>query len=196
MKNFEFNLPLNYELKKKIDANDKKTGLLLTVITLVITVILVIAGTFIYQSITKKSFNIGSLGILRLLIFFVGYIVLIILHELIHGLFYKIFTKQKLSFGLTIFVAYCGVPNLYVYKKPMIITALATCVIISTTLLIPMILVNNINNFWILLLMFSCHFGGCCGDIYSVLLLKLKFKGNTVLINDTGPVQTIYDVKE
>lgn len=196
MKNFEYQLPENYEVIKVIDAKDKKTARTLTIATLIVTVIVVALGTMLYTAITKQIFLFGKIESWKWLIFCVLYILIVIIHELIHGLFYKIYTKEKLTFGLTLYVAYCGVPNLYVYKKPMIYTAMAPCVILSTLLLIPMFLVNNIYDFWLILLVFACHFGGCCGDIYSSYLLKFKYKNSTVLINDTGPTQTIYDVKQ
>ena len=39
-----------------------------------------------------------------------------VLHELTHGLFYKIFTHEKLKFGMTLTVAYCGIPRIYTKK--------------------------------------------------------------------------------
>ena len=196
MKYFEYQLPENYEVIKVIDAKNKKTANALTIATLIITSIVVALGTMLYSVITKQRFLFGQIEFWKWIIFFAVYILIIIIHELVHGLFYKIFTKEKLTFGLTFYVAYCGVPNLYVYKKTMIYTAMAPCVILSTLLLIPMFLVNNIYDFWLILLVFACHLGGCCGDIYSSYLLKFEYKNSTVLINDTGPTQTIYDLKQ
>lgn len=38
--------------------------------------------------------------------------------QLIYGMTYKIFTGAKLSFGLALTVVFCGVPEIYVCKKP------------------------------------------------------------------------------
>ena len=58
-------------------------------------------------------------------------LIAIVCHELTHGLFYKIFTKQKLTYGFSLTYAYCGVPNIYVRKKEAIIACLAPLVIFS-----------------------------------------------------------------
>ena len=47
----------------------------------------------------------------------VAIILYLILFLLTHGLVYKLFTKQKLKFGLTLTVAYCGLREGYVNKK-------------------------------------------------------------------------------
>ena len=121
----------------------------------------------------------------------IGFIIYIVLHELTHGLFYKIFTKQKLTFGVSLTYAYCGVPNIYVRKKETIIACLSPLIIFSIIFLtLIFILPPNYINLSIIIL-FSFHFGGCSGDIYLSLILLTKYDKDTY-IKDTGPTQYIY----
>lgn len=194
MKHYEVELPEEYESVKVIDAKDKKTVILMNVVVIIITFLLIYLGILIYKAIngpiTFEIYNPNTL--LAWLVMLILLIVVTIIHELVHGLFYKIFTKEKLTFGFTLSVAYCGVPHIYVYRKAMIVTAMAPCLILSTVLIVPLLLANSFIWFLVWLVLFSVHFAGCVGDIYSTFLLCFKYKSPTTLINDTGPKQTIY----
>lgn len=191
MKHYEKEIPTGYREDLLIDAKKPKTSVIINLIALAI--IALLFGTGMFIKIKLVGFNPNSDYLLFALIgFFVSFIIAIVLHELIHGLFYKIFTKEKLTFGLTLSVAYCGVPNLYIRKKAAFISAIAPCVIISLALLVPMILVKDSVIWSYIYLLFSCHFAGCIGDLYLCLLILFKYKKKEILINDTGPKQTIY----
>ena len=95
----------------KVDANGKKTILLLTLGNLLITAVflaLVIALPFIY---TPASANPRLAPDIYLFMFAILLILYIILHELTHGAAYKILTHEKLTFGITLTCAFCGVPE-------------------------------------------------------------------------------------
>ena len=118
----------------------------------------------------------------------------IILHELVHGIVYKALTKQKLTFGLTWSCAFCGVPNIYCYRKTALY-ALAAPLTVFSIILIPLtVYLYFVNPVYYLMSAFilGLHLGGCCGDMYMMWLLLARFKSNKTLIKDTGPAQTIY----
>lgn len=193
MKHYELVLPENYKIDKVIDAKSPKTGIIMNIASLIIMIIIFIIGMAIYLSGKQEfKFEVGPKTFIALIVYFVGLFACIVLHELIHGLFYKIFTKQKLTFGLTLTVAYCGVPNLYLRKKAAFISAIAPCVIISLFLLVPLILVKDSAIWSFIYLLFSSHFAGCVGDLFVCLLILFKYKNKEILINDTGPKQTFY----
>ena len=123
---------------------------------------------------------------------FVAMFLYIILHELTHGLFYKIFTHEKLTFGLTFTVAYCGVPKLYVKRIAALITTLAPFVIFSFVFVVPMFFIKEQLLFLSLGLMFAIHVSGCIGDIIVGFILIFRFRGKELVVNDTGPKQTFY----
>lgn len=189
MNKYYLELPENYKLDKTIDMKKMSTNIFLNVLN----ILFVIISFLILIPLKFKEIKIDNLVELSIVMFIalIGFIIYIVLHELTHGLFYKIFTKQKLTFGVSLTYAYCGVPNIYVRKKEAIIACLSPLVIFSIIFLtLIFILPPNYINLSIIIL-FSFHFGGCSGDIYLALILLTKYKKDTY-IKDTGPTQYIY----
>lgn len=193
-KNFEFELPEGYKEVKVIDAKDKKTSIIFALLTTVIAFALIAIFEFIIIKINGID-DINESLLLALFIYLIAYVVYIVLHELTHGLAYKLLTKQKLTFGLTLTVAYCGVPNIYVYRKASMIAMLAPFVVFTFVLGIPMLFVKSFAIFTLFNLLFSCHLAGCVGDIYGTLVFLFKVRDKNALVKDTGPKQTFY-IKE
>lgn len=190
MKHYYNELPKNSKEFFSIDAKDSKTILWLNIVAVVM---LVIVGL---PFILFKPYDISSLDTFFtfLIIILPSMFMYIVLHELIHGLVYKLYTKQKLTFGFTLFVAFCGVPNIYIKKKAALVAVLAPFVFFSI-ILIPVILIVSANLFYLISLFIFClHFSGCVGDFFVAYIL-IKSKGE-VIINDTGPKQTFYILNE
>ncbi|MFA5542268.1 MAG: DUF3267 domain-containing protein [Bacilli bacterium] len=190
MKHYYNELPKNSKEFFSIDAKDSKTILWLNIVAVVM---LVIVGL---PFILFKPYDISSLDTFFtfLIIILPSMFMYIVLHELIHGLVYKLYTKQKLTFGFTLFVAFCGVPNIYIKKKAALVAVLAPFVFFSI-ILIPVILIVPANLFYLISLFIFClHFSGCVGDFFVAYIL-IKSKGE-VIINDTGPKQTFYILNE
>lgn len=189
MERFYEELPLGYKEFKVIDAKDKKTILLFN-----FAAILMMALAAFPFIIFKPVELTTDLLLPFILVLVTGMITYIILHELTHGLVYKFYTKQKLTFGLTLTVAFCGVPHIYISKKVSLIAVLAPFVIYSVVL-IPILILMPANLIYLaFIFIFAMHFGGCVGDLYVTLIL-LRLKGN-ILMNDTGPKQTFYQLEE
>lgn len=195
-KYYEKELPSNYELIYSIDAKSKKIGIIFTIVSLAI--LLVVMGICIIPLLINKAsieINRGSTDLLiAYVIFMVALFLYIILHELVHGIVYKALTKQKLTFGLTWSCAFCGVPNIYCYRKTALY-ALAAPLTVFSIILIPLtVYLYFVNPVYYLMSAFilGLHLGGCCGDMYMMWLLLARFKSNKTLIKDTGPAQTIY----
>ena len=189
MNKYYLELPENYKLDKTIDMKKMSTNIFLNVLN----ILFVIISLLILIPLKFKEIKIDNLIELSIVMFIalIGFIIYIVLHELTHGLFYKIFTKQKLTFGVSLTYAYCGVPNIYVRKKETIIACLSPLIIFSIIFLtLIFILPPNYLNLSIIIL-FSFHFGGCSGDIYLSLILLTKYDKDTY-IKDTGPTQYIY----
>ena len=192
MPNYYRELPENAKVVKTIDAKDAKTMIKFNLIALIIMVVsmlpfLILKG-FSLKEIQPKELLIAAI------VYIVGVISYIILHELTHGLVYKFMTKEKLTFGVTLSCAFCGVPNIYVSKKTALLAILAPFVIF-TVIFIPIIILfpSNLINLAIILI-FGTHTSGCIGDLYgTIILFKLRGK---VIMNDTGPKQTFYKIEE
>lgn len=195
MKKYERELPPGYKEVFNIDATSKKTGLIFNGIALVIAIVTVLVGCiplFLQESV---YFKIGSLEFLLLdVIFLVSMIVYMVLHELTHGAAYKLLTGEKLTFGLSWSCAFCGVPNIYVYRQASLIALVAPLILFTIVFsILSVVLFFAGPAYYILsLILFGLHLGGCAGDGYVTLLFLLKFKDRRTLIRDTGPKQYIY----
>lgn len=195
MKKYERELPPGYKEVFNIDATSKKTGLIFNGIALVIAIVTVLVGCiplFLQESV---SFKISSLEFLLLdVIFLVSMIVYMVLHELTHGAAYKLLTGEKLTFGLSWSCAFCGVPNIYVYRQASLIALVAPLILFTIVFsILSVVLFFAGPAYYILsLILFGLHLGGCAGDGYVTLLFLLKFKDRRTLIRDTGPKQYIY----
>ncbi len=188
MKTHETVLPEGYKVAKVVDAKNTALSVILNIVALVVTV----AVTAIYW-LTLSPLSLAPESLLpRLFLYALGMFVYIIVHELLHGIAYKSLTHEKLTFGITLTVAYCGVPKIFVYRKTALIallTPFAVCGILflCLSLLLPMPVDRLYFGF-----LLGLHLGGCSGDLYGAWLYLTKFKNNDTLMQDTGPCQTFY----
>lgn len=189
-KNYEKTLPEGYEEAFVIDAKDKKTAVFLNIAAILIMAAILTAAVLII----KPSDFFKSYSFLRNLLLIAAMIAYMVLHELVHGAAYKLLTGQKLTFGLTLSVAYCGVPEIYVYRRAAIIALLAPFTVFLT-LIIPVFFLENAWDKLYVMILFAMHIGGCAGDLYDTFLYLFRFKEPTVLMRDTGPKQTFYRKK-
>lgn len=198
MKHFETELPQGYVEAKTIDAANKKTGIILNVLAAVIALVLfaviwlvMFRAEPISQSIDRIRPEKSWLTVVAIAVFAVGETLYLVLHELVHGLSYKLFTKQKLKFGLTLTCAYCGVPDIFVYRTAALVSVLAPFVVFIPVFLVPMFFVPYL---WkvVFALFLSLHVGGCVGDLYDAGLYVFRFRDKRTLMRDTGPKQIFY----
>ena len=190
MKHWEKELPPGYREAFVIDAkNDKKLIRRMTLASLLV------LGVFLWLAIIWQLpvlLHSASFSVAAPLAFCVSLIFYMVLHELVHGAAYKALTGQKLTFGMTLSVAFCGVPEIYVYRKASLIAVLAPFVVFTVLGLIALALLPD--GWWrfFLLLFLGLHIGGCSGDLYNTWLYLTRFKDPRTLTRDTGPIQTFY----
>ena len=190
-KNYELELPQNYQEAKVIDAKNSKLGVIMNVLALAIAAVIMVP--FIIVWIKKEGkVTLDYLSSIKILVATLVLLVIIVIHELLHGVAYKIMTHQKLTFGVSFTAAFCGVPEIYVYRRCAIISMLTPLVVISTCLIIPLFFIDDFFTKVAVLFVFAIHFGGCVGDLYGTFLFLFKFKDKDTLMNDTGPKQTFY----
>lgn len=197
MENYYHELPQGYREVMVVDAKDnKKVAVAFTVFSFVlgaiafIPILLNLNGSF--RSVINGE-NSKTVFI-TYLVAVAAFIIYLILHELVHGAAYKALTHQKLTFGLTLTVAFCGVPDVYTSRRTALI-ALAAPFVTFTVIFIPLIIwLHSVNQLFYLFagILFALHFGGCIGDLYMMYILLFKYKDPRTLMNDTGPKQTIY----
>ena len=193
-KNFTRELPEGYKPVKEIDAGEKKFGILMNLAATLLTAIVGVGGFFLkFRGDPGSAIpDLGNVWAFEgwLLAILAGLVAYLVLHELTHGAVYRLLTGEKLTFGLKLTCAYCGVPNIYVTKKTALLSLLAPFTVFSVAFLVPFFLFSGPVSFSFLVL-FALHFGGCVGDLYDTILLLFCLKGK-LLMRDTGPKQTFY----
>ena len=193
-KDFEFEVPEGYRQVYHIDAADKKTGIKLTLGAMAI-LIVVVAVLFVFADL--KSLDFGKL--IEYDLAFIGIaLVYIVVHELTHGAVYKALTHQKLRFGITWSAAFCGVPDIYTYRRTALLSLVAPLTVWTIVLLPLTIWLRGVDTGWYITigLIFAIHISGCVGDMYVTWLFLTKYKDPRTLMRDTGPEQWMYAPEE
>lgn len=182
-------LPQNYDLLETIDLKgDKKSNALVQAISIVLYVLLFIGGYFT-KDLTFFAYLHFKYIIFNVLIAVIGSIVYIVLHELTHALFIKIFApKSKVKFGFTAGMAFAASDECF-KKLPYLVIALAPLVIWTLLLLIPCLLVPTIY-FWGVYFVQMLNVAGAAGDLY-VTIKILKAPKNCLII-DNGVSMEVY----
>lgn len=188
MRTYEETLPEGYVTAKTVDAADKKFGMTVRTVSLAVTASVAAASYFIIR---PRDFfhNFDGIVILIILSAAAAYL---LLHELVHGAAYWLLTRRKLKFGVTAAAAYCGVPDVYVYRSCALTSLFAPlAVFIAAFGGAAAVLENEWHKFFAAVLL-AYHLGGCVGDIYNMILLLFRFRDRSTLMRDTGPKQIFY----
>ena len=189
--NFCEQLPEGYREVYHLNAKAKKTGLILSVGSLVMALAVILPCLLTTDDILDESVAFNLIALLVCCALIIGYVVA---HELVHGAAYKLLTGRKLTFGITLTVAFCGVPDIYVSRRTALIALLAPFTVFSllfSALAAGLYFVNH-TYYAVVALVLGVHFGGCIGDLYMTCLLLFKYKNKRLLMRDTGPEQFIY----
>lgn len=197
-RNFEDELPAGYRQALYINAKSAKFGIVFNLLALAVEVVIMMCAVLLLRlkgatllSVFEESSSQIWIGYIVLLASMFAYIVL---HELVHGIAYKALTGERLTFGISWSCAFCGVPKIFTYRRTAII-ATASPLAVFTLIFIPILILTYIFSplyFLITALVSAVHFGGCCGDIYVLYLLGIRFKDKRTLVRDTGPEQFFY----
>lgn len=116
-------------------------------------------------------------------------ILVFILHELIHGLFFWIFTGDRPTFGLTPYFAYAAAPRWYLPRNLYLVVGLSPLLGISILGFAAFFFVP-VRVLLIILFAMAINAAGAVGDICECGLL-FALPGD-VLVRDSGPSVTVY----
>ena len=197
-RNFERERPEGYIQVHHVDAKDGKFMTFMLVGSALLFV--VVMGLLVLPLLLTDSFRIIEISEDLLgpyYVFVVGIVLYIILHEIVHGIVYKRRTGEKLTFGLTLTCAFCGVPNIYVYRETSLKATLAPLIwftVILTPIILGLYFVDTLL-YIAFAAIFATHISGCIGDMYVAWFLH-KHTDNRILVRDTGPAQTFYAPQE
>lgn len=170
------------KLIKEVDIiNNKKAVVLLNLAAIP----LVFLFGYLFQAIAFANKSIPTSLEIKVSTLFAIVIILflsIILHELIHALFFKIFNwSGNVKFGFKKGMAYATSPQSYYTKNKFSIITISPFVII--TILLYFLLTLQILSPYQFILLASIHAAGCIGDFYWIFLIIKSPKGS--LIEDT-----------
>lgn len=184
--------PENYRVIYTLDVKNKKLALLLNGLALLIAVIMVIiASLHVPLGTLFEAAEMDSLMI-KCAVLIVGLIAYLVLHELVHGLYMKLFSDAKVRFGFTGLVAYAASDG-YFHKKPYLVIALAPVVLWGAVLLAANLMVS-VSWFWVVYSLQICNIAGAAGDVF--ITLKLIGMPTDILIHDVGTTMAIYAKEE
>ena len=192
MKTFEKTLPNGYRQVCQVDAKDRKTIRVINVINILLFLSVAILLTVLVKHRTGAYvYEIFGTGIKQYIILIGILILYVIAHELTHGLAYHSLTKQKLTYGISPFATFCGVPEIYTYRQTALVATLAPFIIFSVLFAFAFVISPFAwKAVWIIAL--STHVGGCTGDLWVAGLLLFKYRDPSLLVNDTGLTLTLY----
>lgn len=186
-------LPKDYILYKKIDLSENR-GLV---------IVLNVAGVFLFILFGWVFFRIGAIlrpdvninevlqasSPILIILIIISFILVIILHELIHGLFFWWLTGDRPEFGFRGAYAYAGAPDWYLPRFPYLIIGSAPLVVI-TILGIALILFVPPRVLFPLLFALVTNAAGSLGDILVVgWLITVQ---QAILVCDTGDAISVY----
>lgn len=135
-------LPGSYTLNCCIDMEkNKKLAVGLNIGALLIIILLFYTGSFI---LFPRSGSI-TISLTSMFILLIGIIFITIIHELVHGLFFKYFSKGKVKYGFKGFYAYASCPDNYFKKKEFLVIGLAPFIILDILMgLLPTVLYSMV----------------------------------------------------
>ncbi len=185
-------LPDGYAQSGEINLKkDKRLAIILNIVAFFVFIISFILLSIFGAALRTDTLNIsGSISAGAMIILLGLTVFVLILHELIHGFFFWVFSRSKPVFALRPLYAYAGAPTWYFPKRQYAIIALGPLVIIGAagvllTMLVPVS--------WLLMIAFlvALNTGGAIGDIF--VFIRLLKCSPTSFANDTGDVVTFFE---
>ncbi len=193
-------LPEGYQLEQRLDLiKDRKLLLYLSLASLVlfagcglglVWMMFILRPEFAARgmSFSLTADSSGSF-FLRFIILLGVIFAMVVLHEAIHGLFFRLLTGGKVKFAFKGAYAYAAAPDWYLHKGPYLAVSLAPLVLITV---LGLILLVAVPESWLfpLMLLVAMNASGAVGDLYVFLLLVRK--PEDVLVRDFGEQMEIY----
>ncbi|MBF2358559.1 DUF3267 domain-containing protein [Listeria welshimeri] len=153
----------------------KKLIINLNIVAIVIVLVLTVLGLAF-----SGGFEIvnGFAGVIWLCL---GYLLSLIIHEGVHGIFFKAFHPEgKVKFGFKNGMAYATSPGSFYTKSQFFIISIAPFIVLTGLFVFLRFLgVNEA----VIYLIFALHTSGCVGDFYYCILLLNRPTG--ILVEDT-----------
>jgi hypothetical protein len=192
------NLPDNYHNAKTLDLSGSKVILWMNIAAIPL---LFIYGWLFYHLITLKNPLIpNQVGIYRLFTAFsllelflciLTIVVMLVLHELVHGIFFYLFTREKPEFAIKPGYAYAAAPEWYFSKFQYVMVGLAPLLIISfASLFVAAGTTSTIMPYFLIIATFNA--AGSLGDV--IVVVWILHQPKNILVSDKGDVFITYSL--
>lgn len=181
-------LPNHFRLLREIDLqNNKKKMLLVNVLAVLIAAVMFLLAYWL----APVGFFFSGLGsfLLQMGLLLLGICAYMVLHELVHGLFFYLYSGQKPHYGLTGMYAYAA-SNAYYPKGAYLVIGLAPVVLLGLVLGVLCIAAPE-GWFWYFYLLQTVNISGAAGDLYVTAVLLLRCPSN-IFVLDNGASMKIY----
>ena len=119
----------------------------------------------------------------QLLVIILGLILMVIIHELIHGLFFWIYTHERPVFAFKTAYAFAAAPEWYIRRNAYFLIGLAPLIMISV-ILVPLATLLPPSSAAVVLLIAAMNAAGSLGDI--VVVTWILFHPADSYIQDHG----------
>jgi hypothetical protein len=126
-------LPAGYELRGTFSVSTPKTMIGLNIVGAILLVVWVMFFLRIAVWLRPEMGTVMEIriGLPQILLLFTLPIASIVLHELVHGFFLWLFTRERPRFGFKWLFAYASSPGWYIPRNQYIVVALAPFVLIT-----------------------------------------------------------------
>ena len=191
-------LPTNYKEIGVVDIANKRTLLLVSLLGLVLMAVFSALFTWVLHLLRPLQFNmepmnhpfglespyIASLGLILLVA------VMLLLHEMLHGVCFWAFTGSSPRFAFKGYYAYASIPGWYMPRAQYLVSALMPFLFIT---ILGLILLATLPATWFipLLLLIVSNAAGSVGDLVVAVWLLGKRKG--VLAQDRGDAVSLFE---
>lgn len=136
------------------------------------------------QSAASDALSLSLTSVVALLLVVTVTIVgVLVIHELVHGLFFWLFTRSRPRLGFKGAYAYAAAPGWYISRPQMLVVGLTPLILISL-LGLPLLALVPYPASLFLVLALTMNAAGAIGDLY--IAVRLLFTPRDVLIRDEG----------
>lgn len=191
-------LPPGYKEVGVIDISKRRTLLLISLLGLILMVGFCVLFFWLVSLMRPVQFSSDAMdhlfGSTNVLLQTVGLLILIVVmlvvHEALHGICFWIFTGSRPKFAFKGYYAYASIPGWYLAKMPYLISALLPFLFITLGGFILLWLVSA-NWFIPLIIIMVANAAGSVGDLVVAVWLLGRHKG--VLAQDQGDAVALYE---
>ena len=182
-----FELPSEYREIKKMDLQkNTKLAVFVNVLALVIAAVVFWIGLLLKPTTLDSENPFKTL--MSTVVVFVLVIVYMVLHELVHGIFFKKYSGEKAKYGVTGLYAFAK-SDAYYNKKEVNIIELSPIVILGVILVVLNVIFST-TLFWYVFIIQIINISSAVGDLYFACVLRKM--PDDILIKDDGVSMTIY----